>query len=135
MAIDRIETKLRSRQNAFRGLAARIKFDFGTDGALLLDATRTPPGLARGDGPADCTIRMAPADFERIFDKFYRVQAQDRRRAGTGLGLAICRGFVEALGGWILARNRRDRSGAVLTIRMPVVPELPAKREPELAHG
>jgi two-component system sensor histidine kinase KdpD len=75
------------------------------------------------------------ADFERIFDKFYRVQAQDRRRAGTGLGLAICRGFVEALGGWIVARNRRDRSGAVLTIRMPVVPEVPAKREPELAHG
>jgi two-component system sensor histidine kinase KdpD len=78
---------------------------------------------------------IPPADFERIFDKFYRVQAQDRQRAGTGLGLAICRGFVEALGGWIGARNRRDRSGAVLTIRMPVVPEIPAEREPELAHG
>jgi len=75
------------------------------------------------------------ADFERIFDKFYRVHAQDRRRAGTGLGLAICRGFVEALGGWIVARNRRDRSGAVLTIRMPVVPEITARREPALAHG
>ncbi|MGC2198806.1 MAG: ATP-binding protein, partial [Stellaceae bacterium] len=74
-------------------------------------------------------------DFERIFDKFYRVQAQDRRRAGTGLGLAICRGFVEALGGWITARNRRDRSGAVLTIRMPVVPEIDVKRQPALAHG
>jgi len=78
---------------------------------------------------------IPPADFERIFDKFYRVQAQDRRRAGTGLGLAICRGFVEALGGWIVARNRRDRSGAVLTIRMPVVPEIAAKREPVMAHG
>ena len=71
----------------------------------------------------------------RVFDKFYRVQAQDRRRAGTGLGLAICRGFVEALGGWILARNRRDRSGAVLTIRMPVGPEIGAAREPAMAHG
>jgi two-component system sensor histidine kinase KdpD len=78
---------------------------------------------------------IPPADFERIFDKFYRVHAQDRRRAGTGLGLAICRGFVEALGGWIVARNRRDRSGAVLTIRMPVVPEISAKREPVMAHG
>jgi two-component system, OmpR family, sensor histidine kinase KdpD len=78
---------------------------------------------------------IPPADFERIFDKFYRVQAQDRRRAGTGLGLAICRGFVEALGGWIVARNRRDRSGAVLTIRMPVVPEIDATREPAMAHG
>src|SRR5215471_4032845 len=78
---------------------------------------------------------IPPGDFERIFDKFYRVQAQDRRRAGTGLGLAICRGFVEALGGWILARNRRDRSGAVLTIRMPVVPEIDVVRRPAMAHG
>ena len=78
---------------------------------------------------------IPPADFERIFDKFYRVHAQDRRRAGTGLGLAICRGFVEALGGWIVARNRRDRSGAVLMIRMPVVPEIAAQREPVMAHG
>ncbi len=78
---------------------------------------------------------IPPADFERIFDKFYRVQAQDRRRAGTGLGLAICRGFVEALGGWIVARNRRDRSGAVLTIGMPVMPEISAEPRSALAHG
>jgi two-component system, OmpR family, sensor histidine kinase KdpD len=80
-------------------------------------------------------LGIPPDDLERIFDKFYRVQAQDRRRAGTGLGLAICRGFVEALGGWIVARNRRDRSGAVLTIRMPVVPEIGAERQSALAHG
>src|SRR5262245_18148983 len=78
---------------------------------------------------------IPPGDFERIFDKFYRVRAQDRRRAGTGLGLAICRGFVEALGGWIVARNRRDRSGAVLTIRMPVVSEIETKRQPAVVHG
>jgi two-component system, OmpR family, sensor histidine kinase KdpD len=78
---------------------------------------------------------IPPADFERIFDKFYRVQAQDRKRAGTGLGLAICRGFVEALGGWIVARNRRDRSGAVLTIRVPVVPEIAATKQSVMAHG
>jgi two-component system, OmpR family, sensor histidine kinase KdpD len=78
---------------------------------------------------------IPPADLERIFDKFYRVHAQDRRRAGTGLGLAICRGFVEAHGGSIIARNRRDRSGAVLMIRMPVVPEIRAERQPVMAHG
>jgi two-component system sensor histidine kinase KdpD len=63
---------------------------------------------------------IAPADIERIFDKFYRVQAQDRQRAGTGLGLAICRGFIEAMGGSITAENRRDRSGAIFTLRLPV---------------
>ncbi|HTZ34460.1 MAG TPA: sensor histidine kinase KdpD [Stellaceae bacterium] len=63
---------------------------------------------------------IAPADLERIFDKFYRVQAQDRQRAGTGLGLAICRGFIEAMGGSIAARNRSDRSGAIFTLSLPV---------------
>jgi len=72
---------------------------------------------------------IPPDDLERIFDKFYRVQAQDRRRAGTGLGLAICRGFIEAQGGRIEARNRRDRSGAILTVRVPI-PEAAELREP-----
>lgn len=62
-------------------------------------------------------------DLERIFDKFYRVQASDRKRAGTGLGLAICRGFVEAMGGTITAGNRRDRSGAVFVLRLPAAEE------------
>ncbi|MGE3935692.1 MAG: ATP-binding protein [Rhodospirillaceae bacterium] len=62
---------------------------------------------------------IPPADLERIFDKFYRVQAADRRRAGTGLGLAICRGFVEAMGGVIGAANRPGR-GAEFTVVMPV---------------
>ncbi len=61
---------------------------------------------------------IPPEDTERIFDKFYRIQAADRKRAGTGLGLAICRGFVEAMGGSIVAGNRRDRRGAVFTVRL-----------------
>ena len=77
---------------------------------------------------------IPPADLERIFDKFYRVQAQDRRRAGTGLGLAICRGFIEAQGGRIEARNRSDRSGAMLTVRV-AVPEDAELPEPAAAHG
>jgi two-component system sensor histidine kinase KdpD len=77
---------------------------------------------------------IPPSDLERVFDKFYRVQAQDRQRAGTGLGLAICRGFIEAQGGHIVAGNRYDRAGAVLTIRMPV-PQGAEIREPVTAHG
>jgi two-component system sensor histidine kinase KdpD len=63
---------------------------------------------------------LPAADFERIFDKFYRTQKGDQVRAGTGLGLAISRGFVEAMHGTIIASNRADRSGAVFTIRVPV---------------
>ena len=66
---------------------------------------------------------IPPSDLERIFDTFYRVRKGDHVRAGTGLGLSICRGFVEAMGGTIVASNRTDRPGAVFTITMPVPPE------------
>jgi two-component system, OmpR family, sensor histidine kinase KdpD len=58
--------------------------------------------------------------LERVFEKFVRVEARDRKRAGTGLGLTICRGFVAAMGGTISAQNRQDRSGAVFTVTLPV---------------
>jgi two-component system, OmpR family, sensor histidine kinase KdpD len=83
----------------------------------------------RDEGPG-----IPPSDLERVFDKFYRVQAQDRQRAGTGLGLAICRGFIEAHGGSIEAQNRRDASGAVLRIRL-LVPEAAERVEPVAARG
>ena len=56
----------------------------------------------------------------RLFDKFYRTDAGDRRRAGTGLGLAIAKGFVEALGGTIAASNRADRPGSEFVFSYPV---------------
>ena len=103
----------------------------------LLDnaAKYAPPGSAGADFGAPRRRRASslvssdegpgipPGDLERIFDKFYRVQAADRQRAGTGLGLAICRGFVEAMGGTIAAGNRSDRSGA--RVHHPPCPSQP----------
>jgi two-component system sensor histidine kinase KdpD len=63
---------------------------------------------------------IPPAELESVFDKFYRAQKGDHVRPGTGLGLAISRGFVEAMHGTISATNRTDRSGAMLTIRLPI---------------
>lgn len=99
-------------------------------------AKYTPPGsritvtARRVDGSVVVRVLdegegIPEADLDRIFDKFYRVQRSDRKRAGTGLGLAICRGFVEAMAGTITAANRMDRQGAVFTIRFPV-PVIPS---------
>jgi two-component system sensor histidine kinase KdpD len=63
---------------------------------------------------------IPPEDLEPIFDKFHRAQKEDQVRAGTGLGLAISRGFIEAMGGSIVAANRSDRPGAVFTITLPI---------------
>jgi two-component system sensor histidine kinase KdpD len=70
--------------------------------------------VVRDEGPG-----LPSEAIERVFDKFYRADAGDRRRAGTGLGLAIARGFVEAMGGTITARNRADRSGAEFVLWFP----------------
>jgi len=77
--------------------------------------------LDEGDG--------IPEDkLEAIFDKFHRIHHGDSAQAGTGLGLAICRGFVETLGGRIVAGNRGDRRGAVFTVTFPPDLAAPALR-------
>ena len=87
------------------------------DGLALIERVRqlSPlPIVVQDEGPG------LPADaLDRLFDKFYRAQEGDRRRAGTGLGLAIARGFVEVMGGTLVARNRTDRSGAAFVVGFP----------------
>ncbi len=88
-----------------------------TGSQILIRARRTPGAVAvevLDEGPGIPEDRL-----ERVFEKFHRVKQGDRQRAGTGLGLAICRGFVQALGGKIVAANRADRSGAIFTITFP----------------
>jgi two-component system sensor histidine kinase KdpD len=78
-------------------------------------AKHTPPGAAIDvaarvvEGTLEVEVAdrgpgVAPSDFERVFDKFFR--ANEREGGGAGLGLTICRGVVAAHGGriWVEAR-------------------------------
>jgi two-component system, OmpR family, sensor histidine kinase KdpD len=60
---------------------------------------------------------FAPAEEQRIFEKFYRGHSEGSR--GVGLGLAICRAIAEAHRGSIEAFNRSG-GGAVFRIRLPL---------------
>ena len=76
---------------------------------------------------------IPPPDVQRIFEKFYRSAAGGKQRAGTGLGLAICRGFVEVMGGRIIAGNRTDRTGALFMIGFPLPEHVMAPQLPRTA--
>jgi heavy metal sensor kinase len=77
-----------------------------TDGRAVIEVRDTGPGI-----PA--------AHRDRIFDRFYRVDAsRSREEGGVGLGLAIARWAVETNGGHIeLASDGTD--GSVFRIILP----------------
>jgi two-component system sensor histidine kinase KdpD len=86
--------------------AAAIALSAGVDegaGEVWLAVSDTGPGL-----PAEAA--------GRIFDKFFR--GRPDRAGGLGLGLSIVRGFVEAHGGRVEARNQPE-GGARFAIYLP----------------
>jgi two-component system sensor histidine kinase KdpD len=59
-------------------------------------------------------------EIPRIFDKFFRGQADRRKDGGVGLGLAVTKGVVEAFEGRIGVESPvADGRGARFTIRLP----------------
>lgn len=71
----------------------------------------------------DTGIGIAPADQQRIFDRFYRVERSRTRSrvygGGTGLGLAIALTIVKAHGGSIELESELNK-GSTFTVRLPV---------------
>lgn len=66
MSLERASRAFQERLHDFTGLNARVKFDFGDDGALVVDATATPPTLSRAALEAACTIRLSIDDLEKL---------------------------------------------------------------------
>jgi two-component system sensor histidine kinase KdpD len=61
-----------------------------------------------------------PQPIEPLFEKFARGVDGDGRAPGVGLGLTIAKGFAEAQGGRIEARNRKPGSGACVRLLLPL---------------
>jgi len=78
--------------------------------------------VTRGDGGAHLMVRddgdgIAPAEIDRIFERFYR--AEGTARSGSGLGLTIARAIVKAHGGTIAAESPGLGRGATFTLSIP----------------
>jgi two-component system sensor histidine kinase KdpD len=81
---------------------------WNNDESLFVSVTDLGPGIG-------------PEALTRIFDKFYRGSAAPT--GGTGLGLSLVKGFIEALGGTVNAKNC-EGGGAQFTIELPLTQSL-----------
>jgi two-component system, OmpR family, heavy metal sensor histidine kinase CusS len=69
------------------------------------------------------------ANLDRIFDRFYRVDAaRSRDEGGSGLGLAIVRSIVSAHGGTVTVRS--EGGVTTFTLAFPAGEEAPSATEP-----
>jgi putative sterol carrier protein len=48
------------------GLDATIKFDFGEDGIVCIDATQTPNVVSNDDNEAQCTLKLSMSNFVEL---------------------------------------------------------------------
>jgi len=76
---------------------------------------------------------LSPAQRERIFEPFYRLEGEHGHQ-GSGLGLAIVRGFVEANGGRVRAESLPGQ-GSVFAVELPVEPEAAQERGAAASAG
>ncbi|MGJ3508843.1 sensor histidine kinase [Enemella sp. A6] len=68
---------------------------------------------------SDNGIGIAPAETERIFERFYRVDySRSRANGGTGLGLSIVKHIAGAHGGTVSVWSQLGH-GSTFTIRVP----------------
>jgi signal transduction histidine kinase len=76
---------------------------------------RTVTLVVTDDGPG-----IPPAERERVFDRFYRVQeSRSRDTGGTGLGLAIVRDVVRAHGGTVRLAGNPAGAGTQAVVTLP----------------
>ena len=87
-------------------VTVRLSEDPGDPGVVVLAVSDEGPGLA-------------PADAERVFERFYRADSSRTRAAGgTGLGLSIVASLVAAHGGRVDLTTAPGR-GATFAVRLP----------------
>jgi two-component system, NtrC family, sensor histidine kinase KinB len=105
-------------------------------GQLLENALKYSPdggtvtiGAYRVNGQVEVTVTdqgigIAPADVERVFERFVQGDAGDRRRfGGIGLGLYIVRQLARAQGGDVTAAPG-EGGGTVMRLTLPVAEQV-----------
>uniref|UniRef100_UPI00321789F2 sensor histidine kinase n=1 Tax=uncultured Arthrobacter sp. TaxID=114050 RepID=UPI00321789F2 len=88
------------------------------------EKTRVGIGIRSKDGLVAVSVTdqgegLSPEDQERVFERFYRVDAaRSRHTGGTGLGLSIVKHVVANHGGEVTLWSKPGQ-GSTFTIRLP----------------
>lgn len=86
--------------------------------------TQVGIGLSVGDGVVSVSISdqgdgLTPAEQDRVFERFYRVDAaRSRHTGGTGLGLSIVKHIISNHGGEVTLWSA-PKMGSTFTVRLP----------------
>jgi two-component system sensor histidine kinase KdpD len=82
-----------------------------------------------GESQAEVTLGVrnrgliiAPADRERIFERFFRAAGTEQRPPGTGLGLSIVKRIADVHEGRVWVESKED-SGTTFFLTLPKVPD------------
>lgn len=124
--IEQVVANLLDNASRYGGGATDVQVWFGAPATGIDGDTEGP---ADGEVPAPGVVRIAvqdrgagvaPAERQRIFERFERGAAADAPDApsGTGLGLSLCRQHVELHGGRIWVEDRKG-GGASFVVELP----------------
>jgi len=64
MSLEEVTTAIKGKMAMAAGLDAKVKFDFGDDGVIFVDATQSPAEVSHEDEDADCTLKCSLETFK-----------------------------------------------------------------------
>lgn len=64
MSLESVTEQIKQKIDLATGFDAKVKFDFGDDGIIFVDATQTPASVSHEDEEADCTLRCSIDTFQ-----------------------------------------------------------------------
>jgi two-component system phosphate regulon sensor histidine kinase PhoR len=105
---------------AWKGGGARIE-EQGSSGepSIQQPSTLNPQPSTLILSISDTGIGIKPADRERVFERFYRVdKARSRELGGTGLGLSIVKHLAQSFGGRVAVESVPGQ-GSTFTVELP----------------
>ena len=62
-----------------------------------------------------------PAQLKELFTMFFQTEAPTKAKSGLGVGLALAKVLVEMHGGVIEAQSGGAGTGAMFTVRLPLL--------------